>query len=167
MLGMGAGDAVFVSKTLLGMGVEGAIITVLMFVVSLLAGVIVIQWKQANKIYGFRLSERDTLNKALTDSTTSLRDMFKAAEERNEIVDNLSDVIEKQAAAFDAVAERVRLQYEVMRDDQKAVSQIVSALSESVRTVSSKVEEVKSGMPAIVAAVRDAVMQTPRPGRRT
>jgi hypothetical protein len=160
---MGAGDAVFVSKTLLGMGVDGAIITVLMAVITCLAGVIVIQWKLANKIYGYRLAERDTLNKALTDSTSSLRDMFKAAEERNEIIDNLSDVIEKQAVAFESVAERIKMQYEVMRDDQKACSAVVTALSESVRTVAAGVEGVKSGLPTIV---RDAVAQGQRPRAR-
>lgn len=139
-------EAVEVGKTLVGMGVEGAIISVLMGVVAALAGVIVIQYKQANKVYGYRLKERDDLNKALTDSASSLRDMVRAVEDRNDITEDLAEVIQKQAMAFESVTERLRIQYEGMREDHTRTTMVISSMADGLRSVSINLEDIKRNL---------------------
>lgn len=132
---LGAGDTVFVGEQLKGMGVAGAIIIVLMGVITIMGGVIAIQWKHSNKVYGYRLAERDTLNAALNDSKNALSAMLSATKERNEITDELAEVIAKQAASFEQLSDRIRLHYERLVDDNSRLNMVVSAISESVRNM--------------------------------
>jgi Cu/Ag efflux pump CusA len=132
---MGAGDAVFVGGVLKSLGLPGAIIIVLMFVISMLTTAIIFMQKHANKVYGYRLRERDVLNKALSDSTVVLQQMVRASEERNEVTEGLADVTRKQAVAFDQVNERIKVHYEVMKDDLSRLAQVATAIAEAVRNI--------------------------------
>src|SRR3954471_21640426 len=91
----------FVASTLKEMGAAGAAISVLLTAIGGLVTAVVFQYKQGNKVYGYRLAERDTLNKALTDSSSAMNALSKIAEERNEITSDLVNVIGKQTAAVD------------------------------------------------------------------
>lgn len=133
---LSAGDSVFVGGVLREMGIHGAIIMVLMGVITLMGAAIALMYRQSNKVYGYRLAERDdVLNAALNDSKNALTAMLSATKERNEITDELQEVIGKQAAAFDALAERIRMHYERLVDDNARMNMVVSAISEAVRTL--------------------------------
>jgi len=132
---LGAGDTIFVGETLKGMGVAGAIIIVLMGVITVLSAVIALLWKHSNKVYGYRLAERDVLNAALNDSKTALYAMLAETKERNEITEELADVVSKQASAFDALSERIRMHYERLIDDNSRMNLVVNAISEAMRAM--------------------------------
>lgn len=132
---LSAGDSIFVGGVLRELGIHGAIIMVLMSVIALMGTAIALMWRHSNKVYGYRLAERDVLNAALNDSKNALTAMLSATKERNEITDELQEVIGKQAAAFDALAERIRMHYERLVDDNARLNMVVSAISEAVRTL--------------------------------
>lgn len=154
---LGAGDTIYVGETLKGMGVPGAIIIVLMGVITLLAGVIVVQWRQANKVYGFRLAERDVLNSALNDSKTALGAMLDATKERNEITDDLAEVITRQAAAFDQVSDRIRMHYEGLRDDNARLHMVVNAIAESMRVLTGIATDGGRAASALTPQIADVI----------
>lgn len=135
----------FVTATLKGMGAAGAAISVLLTACGALAGAVVFQWKQANKVYGFRLAERDTLNKALTDNTKAIEGMTRATEERNQVTQELADAIAKQAAAFERVNDRVGFYHEDNKEKLTDLRKVTEAMAEAVRTNTGMVTEVRNG----------------------
>lgn len=125
--------AELVNRALEGMGPAGAAISVLLTFITVLGTAVGIQWRQANKVYGYRLAERDTLNKALTDSTTAINSMIKATDERNRVTDELADAIGSQASAFDRLNDRQQMQHEVLKDEVQRQGMVISAASEATR----------------------------------
>lgn len=142
---MGAGDGIFVSETLRGMGLAGAVIIVLMFAVASLVTAIVYMQRHANKVYGYRLAERDTINKALTDSTNALSSMLGGIKDRNDITEELSEIIAKQAQGFEVLSERVRMQYDWLKEEHIRLNMVVTALSESQRQIVAMLTDVRNG----------------------
>lgn len=134
---MGPGDAVFVGEQLKGLGLPGAIIIVLMAVAITLGGVIFAMWKHSNKVYGYRLQERDTLNKALTDSSKVLADMQQATEERNDLTQDQADLLNKQSAAFEVLKVTILAQYDTIKSNDLVVAQTVTAMAEAIRVLTS------------------------------
>lgn len=134
-LALGAGDTIFVGEQLKGQGLAGAIIIVLMGVITLMGSAIALMWRHSNKVYGYRLAERDTLNNALNESKNAIASMLSATKERNEITDELADVIAKQAAIFEQLSDRIRLHYERLVDDNSRLNMVVTSISEAMRQV--------------------------------
>lgn len=132
-LALSAGDTVFVGEQLKGQGLAGAIIIVLMSVIGLMGTAIALMWRHSNKVYGYRLAERDTLNTALNESKTAVASMLAATKERNEITDEMADVIAKQSASFDMLTERIRSHYERLVDDNSRLNMVVTSISEAMR----------------------------------
>jgi hypothetical protein len=131
----------FIIKLLESMGAAGAIIFVLMTVISGLAEVIRRMYSRSNKVYGYRLAERDTLNKALSDTARVLGDMLKATEERNDLTQEQADLILKQSMAFEMLKVTILSQYENIRDNNQAVSQSVAAMADAIRVLTSMVAD--------------------------
>lgn len=129
---MGAGDTVFLGETLRGLGLPGAIIIVQMSVISALSTAIVIMYRHANKVTGYRLAERDILTTALHESKNAMNSMLLATQERNNITDDLSDVIKEQAAIFNQVSDRIRMHYEGLREDSNRISMVLGSVAESM-----------------------------------
>jgi hypothetical protein len=131
----------WIEKILEGMGISGAIIFVLLTTMSgLIAYVRSLQVK-ADKVYGYRLQERDTLNKALTDAAKVLADMLEATEDRNDLTEEQAKLIEKQSQAFELLKVTVLAQYDNIRDHNNVAAQAVSALAEAVRTLTMMMTE--------------------------
>jgi hypothetical protein len=131
----------WIVKILEGMGVAGAIIFVLLTTVVALVGYIRSMQARADKIYGYRLQERDTLNKALTDNAEILKDMLRVTEERNDLTEEQAKLIERQSQAFELLKVTVLAQYESIRDHNSSSTQAVTAMSEAIRTVAAMLGE--------------------------
>lgn len=126
------------------MGVEGKIISTLMSVIGVLAAVIAYQHRQASKIYGYRLRERDILNKALSDSTIAQNAMIKANEEHSDVIEGFGDLVTKQSTAFDLLSERIRNQHEMLRDTTSRLELVLNAMSESTRQIVGIVTDIRN-----------------------
>lgn len=178
---LGAGDTIFVGEQLKGLGLPGAIIITLMSVVTLMGGVIALMYRQANKVYGYRLAERDTLNAALTASTNALKDAAEEQKEQREVIEELATLIAKQSNGFEQLRERVSMQYEGLKEDNTRNNMVVSAIADALRQavalqteirntandIKSEVGKVISGLPQMVAEVRSIVSNwNPTRGRR-
>lgn len=131
----------WIVKILEGMGIAGAIIFVLLMTVLSLVLYIRSMQAKADKIYGFRLAERDNLNKALTDSSRVLEDVLKATEDRNDLTAEQAELLVKQAQAFELLKVTILSQYDNIRDHHQTNAQVVGAMSEAVRVLSSMVIE--------------------------
>jgi methyl-accepting chemotaxis protein len=139
-----------VTDTLRNMGPAGAAISILLAAISALVAGNVFQYKQGNKVYGYRLAERDTLNKALTDSSAAINASTKIADERNEIISELADVIAKQTIGL----EHLKSQFEDMKVLVNKQNDVIGSLAEASRT-----------MTGIVTDTRNYIQQLPRPRR--
>lgn len=142
--------AEFVTSTLKDMGAAGAAISVLLTAITALVTANIFQYKQGNKVYGYRLAERDTLNKALTDSSAALNASTRIAEERNEIISELSDVIAKQTIGL----EHLKSQFDEMKTLVGKQTDVIAALAEANRTTT-----------GIVTDTRNWIQQLPRSRR--
>jgi hypothetical protein len=131
----------WIEKTLENMGIAGAIITVLLMTVLALVAYIKSMQAKADKIYGYRLAERDTANKALTDTAQVIGQMLKVQEDRNELIDEQAKLIEKQAQAFEILKLTILAQYDNIRDHNAATASAVAAMAEALRTLTMMVTE--------------------------
>lgn len=156
-LQLSAGEAVFVGDTLRGLGLPGAIIIVLMAVVTAMGTAIAFMWKHSNKVYGYRLTERDVLNKALTDTGGVLASLAKASEERNDLTEEQAELIEKQGQAFELLKITILSQYETIRTNHAATAQTIGSLADAVRQLTSMVQENRNQYGAQIEAMRQSI----------
>ena len=133
-----------VLSALTGMSVAGAIIATLLIVIMALAGVIARMWLEHNKTFKYRLAERDTLIKALNDSTSVLQAMHKATAERNEVTEELSELIMKQGIAFEYMNERFKSQHGIVREDTHRIEMAITAIAEAMRNLVSITENART-----------------------
>lgn len=144
-------------KILEGMGFPGLVIFFLAS--ALVAAVVYIRQMQAkaDKIYGYRLQERDTLNKALTDTAKVLADLLKATEERNDLTEEQAALISKQAQAFELLKVTVLAQYDSIKDHNATASQAVASMAEAIRTLTTIVMENRTIAMEHVSKVRESI----------
>lgn len=124
-----------------GMGVPGAIIFVLMLTISGLIAYIKTLHTKADKVYGYRLAERDTLNKTLSDTANVLQGVIEQVEERNALTQEQAELISKQAQAFELLKVTILSQYDNIRDHNTASASAVAAMADAIRTMNSMLIE--------------------------
>lgn len=134
----------WILKILEGMGLPGAIIFVLLLTIAALVAYIKSMQAKADKVYGYRLGERDTLGKTLSDTAQVLQGVLEATDERNEITEEQADLIQKQAQAFELLKVTILAQYDNIRDHNTAASMAVTAMAEAIRQLSSMIVENRS-----------------------
>lgn len=131
----------WIEKILESMGIAGAIIFVLLLAVSGLVAYIKSLHTKADKVYGYRLAERDTLNKTLSDTAKVLEDVLEQVEERNVLTEQQAELIAKQAQAFELLKVTVISQYDHLREHNNGSAQVVASMADAIRTLSSMVIE--------------------------
>lgn len=122
-------------------GIWGAIVFVLLLTIGVLVGYIRSMQAKADKVYGYRLAERDTLNKVVSDTAKVLENLLKAQEERNGLTEEHALLIAKMSGAFELLKVTILAQYENIRDHNHASSQAVASMAEAVRTLTSMLLE--------------------------
>lgn len=148
-----------VTSTLESMGASGAAITVLMTTVSALAAVVVYQNKRAEKINGHRLTERDTLNKALTEASAALLRISDVTKERNNLTNELAEAIQAQSIAFERLRDKIEFQYVSLKEETQRQSMIVSAVAESSRTTAAQLMDVRNVINSLTVQVQALITQ--------
>lgn len=146
-----------VKEVLQSMGVAGAIITVLMSAVGALSTAIILMYRKANDVNAARLKERDLLTSTLIDSNNTMRGMLEAMQERNDVTDQLAQAISNQSSQAHLSSERVKMQYDVMREDHARMAVVVGSLAEAVRTISQTTVETRNALPHIGGEVRTII----------
>ena len=131
----------WITKLLEGMGVPGGIIFVLLGAVAGLVTYLKSMQTKADKVYGYRLSERDVLTKALTDTTAVIAGIIKANETRNELTEEQALLLRDQAHAFELLKTTVLSQYDNIKDYNTASLQTISAMAEALRALTSMILE--------------------------
>jgi hypothetical protein len=134
----------FVNEALKGMGPAGAAISVLLTFIAGLATAVVVQWRHANKVYGYRLAERDTLNKALTDGTAALKSMTRATDERNKVTEELAAAINAHASAGAHLRDMQQMQHVILKDEIQRQGMVISAGAEATRVNSGILTDIRN-----------------------
>lgn len=102
-----------------------------------LATAVGLQWKHGNKVYGFRLAERDELNKALTGSAKAQEAATRAQEEQNRVIEELADAMRAMASSHERLIERLAMQSDHGKDRER---DLFSKMEDIVRAVASMAE---------------------------
>jgi hypothetical protein len=131
----------WVTKILGDMGFPGVVIFMEFMVCAGLVAYIKSLQNKADKVYGYRLAERDTLNKTLSDTAGVLRDMLKVTEERNELTEEQAKLIAQQAHAFELLKVTILAQYENIKDHNDASAMAVTAMADAIRQLTTIVTE--------------------------
>jgi hypothetical protein len=158
----------WIIRILEGMGVPGAIIFVLLGTIAVLSVYIKQMQGKADKVYGYRLTERDTLNKVLGDTANVIAGIIKANEERNDLTEEQAILIREQAHAFELLKATVLSQYDNIKDHNGAITQTIVAMAEAIRTLTSMILEnrtiaqahvldVKAQLGAMDTGIRNAI----------
>ncbi len=129
----------------------GYIIGILLTAVSGLTASNIFQYKQANKVNGYRLTERDTLRDALNASAKSIEAQNKASEERNRVTGELAEAMRMLSASFDKLTDRLSMQHEHGRDKSTEQARQTEKLIESFVSIS----ETLRNTGAIVSDIRN------------
>ena len=147
----------WISVLLEGGGLWGAIVFVLLTVITGLVAYIKTLHTKADKVYGYRLAERDTLNKTLSDTAKVLGDMLRVTEDRNELTEEQAKLIEKQAQAFELLKVTIIAQYDTIKDHNQASAMAVGAMADAIRQLSAMVVENRTIAQGHVQAVNSAI----------
>lgn len=134
-------------------GVAGSIIGILMGVVTILAGVIVYMQKRADKVYGYRLAERDTLKDALHEATDAANAQAAATRERNVIMDELAHTIQESSQATTLLVERLTFQHSHLMTDQEKTAQVIASISDAMRNAALQTSGVKQSVDLLLQGV--------------
>ncbi len=135
------------------MGPAGYFIGMMATAVTALAAGNVFQYKHSNKVYGYRLAERDTLRDALNASAKAIEAQNRASEERNRVTEELADAMRALSGSFDKLTERLAMQHEHGRD--KASDQ-TRQLEKLVEVFAANADAVRNNT-AIVTDVRNSL----------
>lgn len=155
-----------VQNALASMGVPGAIIFVLLCVIGVLVTANVFQWRHSNKVYGYRLQERDVLRTALEDSKRTLQEVLAGMRERNEITEELVSVVRDHTTDYKSLKDKIEYHYETMKQDKTRAEQIINVMSEAIRTLTSTVASMHTDMMVATAEVKGVLNNLRQPQRR-
>jgi hypothetical protein len=140
-----------------GLGLPGAIIFVLCGTQAASIAYIRQMQARADKIYGYRLQERDTLNKTLSDTGKVLTDMLKVTDERNELTEEQARLLEKQAQAFELLKVSILAQYDNIKDHNAASAKAVESMADAIRALNAAVMENRTLSLQYVSDVRKSI----------
>jgi hypothetical protein len=118
-----------------------------------LAAAVGLQWKHANKVYGYRLSERDTLNAALVGAAKSQDASTRAQEEQNRVTEELADAMRSLANAFERLNERLAMQFDHGKDHARDQlgriddnTKAIGSLAEALRVNTGIVTDIRNNL---------------------
>lgn len=147
-------------------GIEGWIIGTLMLVVGSLSGVIVWMQKRADKIYGYRLAERDTANAALNAAASAQQAQASASRERNQLQEELTETINALAASISLFIERQTIHQTHFVADQSKMTTVIEAIADAMRNsalqttgLKDKIDTLLSQVPGMTKELKDAIKE--------
>lgn len=130
-------------------GLYGAIISVLLATIMGLLAYIRSLHRTAAKIYAYRLTERDSLRDALHESRAAILSQAESSNERNRLMEELTRTIQTSNAQMDTLNALLKLQFEFLKDDYGRLNQVIGAMADGIRTLSSTSQSIQSGIQTI------------------
>lgn len=144
-----------ITNALGGMGLAGAVIAALLLTVGSLVTAIIFLFRQNGKLHIERRAEGGAFIKVIEANNTALTKNAEATDERNKVTADLADAINKLAAAFELVTQRVDFHHEDNKEKLKDLIQVIGAVSEAIRTNTGIVTDVRNGQMPLVTAVNE------------
>ena len=134
----------FVNEQLKDAGLLGAAVYTLLGFIGVLAGACGLQWKHANSVMKSRLTERDTLNSALSSTAAAVDKIADVTDERNKVTSELAETIEVMGGKFDRLNDRIQFQHDAIKDEVKGHGLVISAMSDATRNVVSALTNIQN-----------------------
>lgn len=132
----------FILNTLSGYGLAGVVIIALGWTVLQ-------QMKVVAKIHEARLAERDVLIKAIENNTQAAREHAAAIINRNEVTEELSKSIDRQAVVFELFMQKADLHDEGFTEKFRDFKLVIDSFSDAMRQNTSIVREVREKLDPI------------------
>lgn len=147
------------------LGTTGYFISAMMTAIAGLSAAVAVQWKHANKVYGFRLAERDTLNEALTKSSASNMVLAESIRERNVVTASLEDAIQRLTVSNTMLHDRIGLMLDVHSREAAAQNDVIKSMAEAIRTqtgIVTNARDLSAGVMAGISEIKLAVSRRSR-----
>lgn len=126
----------FILNVLSGYGLAGVVILGLGWAVLQ-------QWRTANRINETRLNERDVLIQALQNNTQATKDNAVAIALRNEVTEELSKTIEKQALIIELFMQKMEIHDTGLKEKLSDFKLTVDSIAEASRVNTGVLREVR------------------------
>lgn len=126
----------FILNVLSGYGLAGVVILGLGWAVLQ-------QWRSANKINESRLGERDVLIQALQNNTQATKDNAAAIASRNEVTEELSKTIEKQALIIELFMQKIEIHDTGLKEKMSDFKLTIDSIAEASRVNTGVLREVR------------------------
>ncbi len=149
-------EAELVSSTLKDWGAAGAVIAVLMTVITSLVTALIFQYRQINTLNMERRLESGTVIKLGEGTIAALAKLTDASEERNSGADELADAIKDLAEAIRLVDQRIGFYHDGNVEKIQHVREVVGSLSDAVRVNTGIATEVRNAALGLVTSMSDA-----------
>lgn len=146
-----------ITRALADMGLPGAIIAALLLTVGALCGVIRVMYVQANKVYGYRLAERDSYKDAMNNTAQVIAAMQEATKDRNDLTADLGELIKQQSGAFELLKVTILSEYDGIKTNNAHITQAVTSQAESLRQLTSLVTDHRNVGPIQIVDVKQAI----------
>lgn len=127
------------------------IIGTLMTVITAETACIVWMQKRADKIYGYRLAERDTANAALNAAAAAQQAQAAATRERNQLQEELTETINALTNSIAIFIEKQTIHHTHLVSDQSRVSQVIEAIAAAMREAAMQSTGVKDKVDVLLA----------------
>jgi hypothetical protein len=134
----------FVLETLKHMGGAGAVILVLLGAISGLITAIVYMYRRDNRIYGYRLTERDTIANLANAGNVAIASSAKAMEENNELTEELADATSALATKLDYLTNRLEMQHILIMAEHRRHDERLDGINEAARIYNQAVIDIRS-----------------------
>lgn len=142
------------------------IVGTLLFALSGAIGAIVWMQKRADKIYGYRLAERDTANAALNAAASAQLAQAAASRERNQLQEELTETINALATSISLFIERQTIHQTHFIADQSKMTVVIEAIAEAMRNsalqttgLKDKVDTLLQQVPGMTKELKDAIKE--------
>jgi hypothetical protein len=104
-------------------------------------------------MYGYRLTERDTLKDALHEAAGAAMAQAQATKERNVVMDELSHTIAEQTIAMTLLVERLTLQHGHLTQDQDRTGAVITSIAEAMRNSTLMTSGVKQSLDQLLMGI--------------
>lgn len=129
--------------------VAGAIIAVLLMCCVATISCIVWMQRRADKVYGYRLAERDKLMEALHAASAGQQAQAAATHQRNALQEELAETIEALTNSIQLFIERSTIHHTHMVGDQGKQHVVIESISQAMRDVAMHTSGLKDNVAAL------------------
>lgn len=103
--------------------------------ISILAGVVGVQWKHTNTLHNARDADKEKMHSLMEANTTAINSITELSKARATVHDRVAELMDEMTVAIQLLTERLSVQHEHSNRDVEHSIEAVKALSEAIRSL--------------------------------